>query len=551
MSIPLVAGLIALVAIIVFALAALGFYTRLKREREASTLQLTYDRAEDTQPDISPDGKRVVFVSNRGGRPNVWSMRSDGGDPMNLTSDQGDSGSPAWSPDGKQIAFQSSRIGGIVRIFVMNADGSGEHALASVSGERPAWSPDGKRIAYQATRHRVIGIYVFDIAAGSEQRLTDPETPCLEPAWSADGKKILHVRVPKPSTSELFLMDADGEKVQQVTHSASLTAEAPAWSPDGARIAFTGGFSMHHAIFLMKVDGTEISRLTGTDGDQANASWSRDGQRIFFESNAAGNSDIFSMPVPAGTGRRLTFDHSENQSPSVSPTGGQLVFSSKRAGQPDIFVQDLGTGQVHNLTNNPADDEHPAWSSDGTSIAFDSNRTGRKQVFVMNADGSDPRQIPAGDGEASAPAWSPDSADLLISAGRLLVVHLSDGSTREIVPREWASEWPAWSRDGAWIAFSSARYGNSRVFLVPSRGGPIRSLTNGGHPAWRSDGVIAFECNCGWGTQIYSMRPDASDVRALTSTLPSNTSPSFSKDGLQLFFSTNRDGKFELYEIYN
>src|SRR5260370_19885826 len=108
MSIPLVAGLIALLAIVVFALAALGFYTRLKREREASTLQLTYDRAEDTHPDISPDGKRVVFVSNRGGRPNIWTMRSDGGDPKSLTRDQGDNGGPAWATHGKQIAFQSS-----------------------------------------------------------------------------------------------------------------------------------------------------------------------------------------------------------------------------------------------------------------------------------------------------------------------------------------------------------------------------------------------------------------------------------------------------------
>src|SRR5260370_2012957 len=133
MSIPLVGGVIALVAINVFALAGVGFYRRLKREREASTLQLTYHRAEDTQPDVSPDGKRVVFVSNRGGRPNIWSMRSDGGDPKNLTRDQGDNGSPAWSPDGKQIAFQSSRIDGLTRIFLTNADGSGQHVLGSDS----------------------------------------------------------------------------------------------------------------------------------------------------------------------------------------------------------------------------------------------------------------------------------------------------------------------------------------------------------------------------------------------------------------------------------
>src|SRR5260370_36639005 len=74
MSIPLVAGLIALVAIVVFALAALGFYTRLERERDASPLQLSYDRAEDQQPDVSPDAKRGVFGANAGARPTIWSM---------------------------------------------------------------------------------------------------------------------------------------------------------------------------------------------------------------------------------------------------------------------------------------------------------------------------------------------------------------------------------------------------------------------------------------------------------------------------------------------
>jgi Tol biopolymer transport system component len=547
MSIPMVAGLIALIAIIVFALAALGFYTRIMREREASTLQLTYDRAEDTQPDISPDGKRVVFVSNRGGRPNIWSMRNDGGDPKNLTRDQGDNDSPAWSPDGKQIAFQSSRIDGLTRIFLMNADGSGQHALGPVSGERPAWSPDGQRMVYQTTRHDLTGIYVFDIAAGSERSLTDPDTRCFEPVWSPDGKKILHARETKPSTLQLFLMDADGGNVQQLSHTASLTARAPAWSPDGTRIAFTGSFGKHRAIFLMKVDGTEISRITGTDGDQGESSWSRDGRRIFFESDAAGNSDIFSMPVPPGTARRLTFDAGEDQSPSVSPTGGQIVFSSKRSGHSDIFLQDLGTGQVQNLVNNSADNEHPAWSPDGTRIAFDSNRTGRKQVFVINADGRDTRQIPVGDGAAFAPAWSPDSADLVVAAGKLLVVHLSDLSTREVVPGEWAAMWPAWSPDGVWIAFSSQRNGTARVLLVPARGGPIRSIADGSHPAWRSDGTLAFER----GTQIFTMRSDGSNVRALTSTLPRNISVTFSKDGLRVFFCSNRDGNFEIYEIYD
>jgi len=125
----------------------------------------------------------------------------------------------------------------------------------------------------------------------------------------------------------------------------------------------------------------------------------------------------------------------------------------------------------------------------------------------------------------------------------LRVVHLSDGSTREVVPHDSRAEWPAWSPDGAWIAFTSAGH----VFVVSSQGGTIRSLTEGSHPAWRPDGDIAFER----GSQIYGIRLDGTNARAFTNTGSRNISPSFSKDGFRLFFSTNRDGNFQIYEIYN
>lgn len=541
MSIPLVAGLITMVAVIVFTLAALGFYTRLKRDRAAATWRLTSDRAQDTQPDISPDGQQVVFVSNRSGHKDIWLLRIKGSVLKSLTQEQGENDAPAWSPDGREMAFQRSKPDGAPHIFVMAADGSGQHAVGS--GARPAWSPDGQRLAFQSTQDGVSGIYVLDLASGNERRLTAPGIPCSEPAWSPDGKKIVYSH-----ETHLFVMDSGGGNVQQLIPGAMLATAAPAWSPDGKRIAFTGNFARSRAIFLMNVDGTGITRITDGEGE-SEVAFSRDGRRIVFESTAPGNSDIFSGPVPRMLGRRLTFDAAEDRSPSLSPTGGQIAFSSNRSGRPDIFVQDLGTGQVQNITNNPADDEHPAWSPDGMRIAFDSNRTGRKQVFVMKANGSDTVEIA---GEATEPAWSPDSADLVAaSKTKLLAIHLSDGSTREIVPGEWAAEWPAWSPDGASIAFSA----RSRVFLVSSHGGPVRSLTDGthaaSHPTWRSDGSIAFECECGSGTQIVTMRPDGSGIRFLTNSPSRNTSPSFSKDGFRLFFSTNRDGNFQLYEIYN
>jgi Tol biopolymer transport system component len=541
MSIPLVASLITVVSVIVFSLAAIGFYTRLKGDRAAATWRLTSDRAQDTQPDVSPDGQQVVFVSDRSGHKDIWLLRIKGSVLKSLTHDRGENDAPAWSPDGSQIAFQRTEGAGEAHIFLMNADGSGQHVVEI--GERPAWSPDGKRLAFQSTLDGVSGVFVREFAASTFRLQSTPVISCSEPAWSPDGKKIVY-----SCEKHLFVMDSDGGNVQQLNPGAMLAASAPVWSPDGKRIAFAGSFGRSRAIFLMNVDGTGITRVSDGEGE-AEPAFSRDGQRVFFESTAPGNSDIFSGPVPRTLGRRLTFNSADDQSPSLSPTGGQIAFSSDRSGKPDIFVQDLGTGQLQNLTNNPADDEHPAWSPDGTWIAFDSNRTGHKQVFVMKANGSDASEIP---GEAFAPAWSPDGADL-VAAGKtkLLIVHLSDRSTRGIETGEPVPEWPAWSPDGASIAFSA----RSRIFLVSSQGGTVRPITDGthagSHPAWRSDGSIAFECDCGSGMQIVGMRIDGSDLRFLTSGPSRNISPSFSKDGFRLFFSTNRDGNFEIYEIFN
>lgn len=76
---------------------------------DQDVIRLTNNIAADGQPDWSPDGSQVVFVSNRDGLPSIWVMRADGVNPRNLTASLGRTDSPSWSPDGKRIAFQRKR----------------------------------------------------------------------------------------------------------------------------------------------------------------------------------------------------------------------------------------------------------------------------------------------------------------------------------------------------------------------------------------------------------------------------------------------------------
>jgi Tol biopolymer transport system component len=107
---------------------------------------------------------------------------------------------------------------------------------------------------------------------------------------------------------------------------------------------------------------------------------------------------------------------------------------------------------------------------------------------------------------------------------------------------------------GRTIAFAGV-YGALRaIFTVPASGGAVTAITDGAHgatyPAWRRDGAIAFQCECGYGMQIMLFEPGRG-LRPLTRTLQLNRFPVFSPDGSRLVFTSDRDGHSALYQIFN
>ncbi|MGD0873194.1 MAG: winged helix-turn-helix domain-containing protein [Bryobacteraceae bacterium] len=520
--------------------------------------QLTFDRAHDSEPDISPDGRSVIFVSNRQGPYSIWVMAADGSNPRNLSGGSGQDASPAWSPDGRRIAFQRTRGTVPNYILIMNADGSGQHAVSPKPGSRPAWSPDGRSLLYNSRRNEVSGILKLDLDSGTETAVTGPDANCYDAAWSPDGQWIAHTRE-TPQGLQLFVMDAQGGRLRQLTRLYSRRARVPAWSPDGNRLAFISEGDYESGIFIVRSDGTEVTRLTRGFDDAKEPAWSHDGSRIYFQSERSGNSDIFSIDVPRGTGERLTQDVGVDSTPVLSPSGKEVAFASNRSGSFNIFVQDLSTGQVENLTHNPADDHDPSWSPDGSAIVFGSNRTGRPQIFVLRRKDGTIRQISLGDESWTQPAWSPDGKTVAAAVGpeghaRIKLLPMAGGAPVDLAPDYSDVEWPAWSPDGKTIAFGSPRNSNQRIYAVPAAGGPVRPVTDGTHQSrhavWRPDGALAFDCTCGFGTQIMLLEPGGG-LKPLTNTLPHNMFPSFSKDGSRIVFASDRDGNFELYQIYN
>jgi PKD repeat protein len=163
-------------------------------------------------------------------------------------------------------------------IMVSAPDLSSSVRLAA--GIDPSVSPDGSKVALSGGPQRD-DIVVVSLLDGAESNLTNDPAVDISPAWSPDGSKIAFAS-DRTGTSQLFVMNADGSGVTQLTHGAG-PAGRPAWSPDGSRIAFDCHLASDNSdICSIASDGTDLVRLTDAPGWDVAAAWSPDGTRIAF-----------------------------------------------------------------------------------------------------------------------------------------------------------------------------------------------------------------------------------------------------------------------------
>jgi Tol biopolymer transport system component len=241
----------------------------------ANEVLILGDSTDDWNPAWSPDGTQIAYQTDGDSSQDIYVMNADGTSPVNLTDNPfGNDGTPNWSPDGSKIVFMSQRDSSR-QIYVMNADGSAQTRVLTSANEdrRPVWSPDGQKIAFFSTGP---GIDVRQLsvmnADGSGLHALSDGTQWFEyPRWSPDGSQIAFSGDDGTGWQDIWVMNADGSNMDNVTMTPSDDEWEPFWSPDGSQIVFqkTGATTN---LAVMDADGGNVTPLGSTTGD-VNPAW--------------------------------------------------------------------------------------------------------------------------------------------------------------------------------------------------------------------------------------------------------------------------------------
>lgn len=265
----------------------------------------------DGYPDISPDGQRIVFQSNRSGTWQLWLVDIDGSGLQRLTHTGANDVTPVWSPDGTRIMFASDRTGGAHRGF------------------DPAESFDAR------------DIYVMDVSGGpgeaeaTVRRIVGTRADEMHPEWANAGRSVVFNRVnDSQDGADIVITDIDGERETVVDTLAGWNTYA-ALAPDDGRLVYRGTTEE-------TLDGETVQ-----------------------------NSDVFSSRVDGSNRKRLTESAAFDGWPAISPDGKTIAFASNRSGDAfHIYLMPIDGGEMLQVTSGSRFHyTQPAWSPDGRRLA--------------------------------------------------------------------------------------------------------------------------------------------------------------------------------------
>ena len=533
--------------------------------------QLTSGGAQDFAPRFTPDGKRVLFVSNRrNGRWDIWSINIDGSNLNRITETEGKTGLwershyPFPTPDGKELVFIIyKKSHGSVWLMDMESGNIRRITSGGFGDDFPMMSPDGKDIVFKSTRQGNGDIWSIDRSGKNYTRLTFENYPEFYPAWSPDGTKISYV-TNKGGIFDVWVMDRDGKNKKKLTKYLSQGAwglrfdyndlmEAGyyhvSWHPDGTKLALTTWEPDKKESYLTTLEfGKDISKTIESLPEESEhlPKYTLVGEK---ELTGGGNYDDFG--------------------PSFSPDGKTIVFASNRKGNWDIWSTSAEGEGLKQMTEDTGSELAPVFSPDGKEIAF---LRGQKtedrlqyDIWLINNDGSGARQVTDGINVISYPAWNPEGKELaFVSKGdsghEIVLIDLKTKMQRHVISI-WDTEKPnpmmfPFTKEGEKEEFTSEEIGKMKKLFPKAKVGMggLTPFTKGEtvdvpYPLkdflYRVDynaagDKIIFESNRTGNIDIWSVNKDGTELTRITKEDGPHLNPVFSPDNKKIVYARRK-----------
>jgi TolB protein len=253
---------------------------------------LTTNLTSSTDPALSSDGQFIAFTSHPDLIPQIYTMKTDGSEIKQLTFGKEGSYDPVWSPTGEHIIFLSERDNilsskrgvPVPEVYIMKSDGSEQKRLTDnqdMNESALSWAPKGDIITASIgdpsiSRHSR-EIYLLDLHGVIQKRLTESGNN-YSPKWSPNGEFITYFSFNQNNCSGINIMRANGsDKKCLIIDKASppIQNRDPSWSPNGEYIIFSSNLDGDFNLYIVKADGSGLTRLTNLPGDETSPGWAQ------------------------------------------------------------------------------------------------------------------------------------------------------------------------------------------------------------------------------------------------------------------------------------
>jgi serine/threonine protein kinase/Tol biopolymer transport system component len=454
---------------------------------------------------LSPDGRRIAFVTEKGGDVQIAVRSLDARDAQLIAGSEraraagGNQQPPFWSPDGRFVGFFMAG-----KLMKVELGGGPPLVLCDVgTAEGGTWNRDGT-ILFAPNNDS--GLFRVSSAGGVPVPVTtldsaNGEQTHAAPWFLPDGRHFLYVARAAPRAWKVWigsldapvrtpLVDSDSKAVYSAGHLLFIRAGTLLAQPFDADELMLSG------------EPFPVAQNVGFNNTNARAAFSASETGLLsYRENDTVNSSQLRWVDRAGGMIALVGEPARQSGVALSWDGKRaavnMVTSSTEGA--DIWIYDVDRGIPTRLTTAIGDDRFTAWSPDGSRVVFSWFQVGRMELFQVASTGTGAPELLFGQSISGvANSWSPDGQHLLYStnvgASDLWVAPLS-GKPRAVVEEPFAQRWGRFSPDGRWIAYQSNESGRDEIYVIafPEPGDKVRVSRDGGSlPRWRGDGRELF-----------------------------------------------------------